>query len=157
MPHRYQNLDQTIIEIGAGGLTDAAGRHIAAGTLVPKDPANADYAALIESGVVIADPAPPVLDGAARLHAIKACARQRILALAPEWKQANLIARAAELALVYPQLRGADLPEPERAEYLAGQAVWTAIKAIRAASDSIEQDDRPMTLAEIENDARWPQ
>ncbi len=73
-----------------------------------------------------------------RVAAVKAEAARRILAIAPEWAQRNLTARAADLALLYPGTKGIDLPEPERSEYLAGQAVWERIRAIRDASNSIE-------------------
>ncbi len=75
---------------------------------------------------------------AQRVAAIKVEAATRILAIAPEWAQRNLTARAADLALLYPGTKGIDLPEPERSEYLAGQAVWERIRAIRDASNSIE-------------------
>lgn len=75
---------------------------------------------------------------AERIALVKAEAERRILQIAPLWRQANLTARAAELMLLY-GLRGDDLPEPERTEYREGQAVWTRIKSIRAASGVIEQ------------------
>jgi hypothetical protein len=68
------------------------------------------------------------------IQAIKAEAGRRIEALCPDWKQRNLTARAAELALA----GTANLTDAEVAEIAAGQAVWDAIKAIRAASDQLE-------------------
>lgn len=88
---------------------------------------------------------------------VKAEAGRRILDIAPSWRQANLTARAADLALLYPGTKGAELPEPERTEYLAGQAVWAAIMAIRDASGEIEaavlvaDDPRSVDLS-----AGWP-
>ncbi|WP_431861339.1 hypothetical protein [Azospirillum sp.] len=73
-----------------------------------------------------------------RISEVKEEASRRILAVAPDWKQRNLTARAAELALLYPGVKGVDLPEPERAEYLAGQAVWDRIKELRSVSNDIE-------------------
>jgi len=75
---------------------------------------------------------------AVRINSTKVEAGHRILDIAPDWMQRNLTARAAELALLYPGVKGVDLPDPERDEYLAGQAVWDAIKAIRSASNEIE-------------------
>lgn len=68
--------------------------------------------------------------------AVKAEARRRILALAPEWKQANLTARAVELV----RKGEAVWTEAETAEVAAIEAVWAAIKAIRAASDILEAE-----------------
>lgn len=68
-----------------------------------------------------------------RIAQIKVTARERILAIAPEWRQANLTARAAELALA-----GGPKTPSEVAEVAAGQTVWNAVKAVRAASDVAE-------------------
>lgn len=97
-----------------------------------------------------------VFTGAALANEIRLEARRRILNIAPEWKQANLTARAAELALLYPNVRGEDLPEPERTEYLAGQAIWDLIKTIRAASNAIEAAEAALTFDEIRNHPLWP-
>lgn len=65
---------------------------------------------------------------------VKAEAQRRILEILPEWKQRNLTARAAELAI-----KGvSNWTAEETSEYEAGQAVWDRIKAIRAASDALE-------------------
>lgn len=67
-------------------------------------------------------------------EAVKAEAQRRIYAILPDWKQRNLTARAAELAI-----KGqANWTPEEQAEVTAGQAVWDQIKAIRAASDALE-------------------
>lgn len=121
--------------------------------LLSQRDAPAEWQALLESDIAIAPYAPPVLTGEARVIAIKAEARRRILTIAPEWRQANLTARAAELALLYPNLRGEELSEPERAEYLAGQVIWDRIKAVRAASDALEQSD----AKDIADDRHWPE
>lgn len=71
---------------------------------------------------------------ARKVEAIKAAAGERILALCPEWKQRNLTARAAELAAI----GSANWTPEQAAEWAAGQALWDAIKAIRAASDAAE-------------------
>lgn len=66
--------------------------------------------------------------------AVKEEAQRRILEILPEWKQRNLTARAAELAI-----KGVSNWTPEeQAEYEAGQAIWNQIKAVRAASDALE-------------------
>lgn len=71
---------------------------------------------------------------AERIAGIKELARSRILAIVPEWRQTNLIARGVELAD-----RGrAAWTADELAEWNAGQAIWDAVKAIRAASDVAE-------------------
>jgi len=70
---------------------------------------------------------------ASRIAGIKAEARDRILAVCPEWRQANLTARAAEMALA-----GGPQTSAERAEVAAGRALWDQIKAIRAASNDAE-------------------
>lgn len=101
-----------------------------------------------------AEPIPPEEALAERIAAVKAEAGRRILSIAPEWMQRNLTARAVELALLYPGTKGVDLPEPERSEYLAGQAVWERIRAIRAASNQIEttlaaESDNGAVVAEL--------
>lgn len=72
---------------------------------------------------------------AERIALVKDEARRRILAICPEWKQTNLVARGTELLMA---ARSRSLTAPENAEIAAGQAVWDAIKAIRAASDTAE-------------------
>lgn len=69
---------------------------------------------------------------------IKAEAGAIILAFCPQYKQANLTARAAEIALTYPGTAGDELPEPQRSEWNAGLAVWEHIKAIRSHSNALE-------------------
>jgi len=72
---------------------------------------------------------------ALRIGETKSEARRRILAIAPEWKQANLTARAAELTLLFPGVKGVEFEEPYRSEYMAGQAIWDQIKVLREASN----------------------
>jgi hypothetical protein len=69
----------------------------------------------------------------AKIAEIKAEAQRRIFLIAPQWKQANLTARAAEMAL-----GGGPQDPSEAAEVAAGTAIWNRIKALRAASDEIE-------------------
>jgi hypothetical protein len=66
--------------------------------------------------------------------AVKAEAQRRIISIIPEWKQRNLTARAAELAI-----KGvANWTAEETLEYEEGQAIWNSIKVVRAASDALE-------------------
>lgn len=65
---------------------------------------------------------------------VKAEAQRRIISILPEWKQRNLTARAAELAI-----KGvANWTAEETLEYEAGQAIWNSIKIIREKSDELE-------------------
>ena len=84
---------------------------------------------------VITDTRPLAEAKVERIAAVKDEARRRILAIAPEWKQANLTARAAELTDIK---HGRALTGPEQAEETAIRAVWSQIKAIRTASDAAE-------------------
>jgi hypothetical protein len=68
---------------------------------------------------------------------VKDGAQSLIVAFCPEWKQRNLTARAAELAMKGKENWTAE----EQAEVATGQAVWDRIKAIRAASDALEAID----------------
>ncbi|MFN3254043.1 hypothetical protein [Roseibium album] len=81
---------------------------------------------------------------------VKEEAKRRILEIAPEWKQRNLTARAAELAI-----KGtANWNEEEQAEVTAGQAVWDMVKAIRAASDVLEA--MKLIPLNFRDDENWP-
>lgn len=90
-----------------------------------------------------------------RLVAVRAEAGRRILAIAPEYRQRNLTARAAEIALFEPQ----PWSEEIQAELSAGAAVWAAIKAVRAASDVAEAAILAATTAEeaASVTADWPE
>ncbi len=80
---------------------------------------------------------------------VKAEAMRRILALAPAWKQRNLLAQAAILA----KKGEANWTPGEAAAWAAGEALWTQVAAIRAASDVIESLD-PIPL-DYAADERW--
>jgi hypothetical protein len=76
-------------------------------------------------------PPPPTAD------MVKQEAGRRILAIAPEWRQINMLARAAELLRI---------GEPnwtllQQAEVAAMDAAWADIEAIRAKSNAIEAMD----------------
>lgn len=82
-------------------------------------------------------------------RAIKDEAARRILALAPEWRQRNAIARGLEL--LEKRDAGTPLTADEEAERAAIQSMWDAIKAIRERSDDLER-----TLPnDYQNDAHW--
>ena len=83
--------------------------------------------------------------------AIKAEAGKRILLVAPEWKQRNLIARAVELRDIMDDrwLTAADQGEKD-----AAAVVWGQIKAIRAHSDSLEADVDAGKAVDV--GAGWP-
>lgn len=68
---------------------------------------------------------------AAKRLAIKTTARQIILARYPEWRQANLTARAVELV---------SLGQTSGPEWQQMQSIWAWIKAVRARSDLLEAD-----------------
>lgn len=75
-----------------------------------------------------------VEDIPATVEMVKAEAQRRILNILPEWKQRNLTARAAELAI-----KGqANWTAEETAEHAAGQVIWDQIKLIRTKSDELE-------------------
>lgn len=72
---------------------------------------------------------------AEKIAQAKALASEKILSIAPEWKQRNLIARSVELTR-----KGVVLSSSEQAESDAIGQVWGRVKAIRDSSDLIEQD-----------------
>lgn len=76
---------------------------------------------------------------AAKKQQIKQAARARILARYPEWRQANLTARAVELM---------SLGQTTGSEWNQMQAIWDWIKATRARSDLLEADVDNCTTAE---------
>ena len=91
-------------------------------------------------------PAPRPID-------IKAEALRRILAIAPDWKQRNLIAQAAEFAIKLAE--GGTLTAAEQDKRAAGEAIWSQIKSIRAASDELEAMN-PIPDDFASNEAHWP-
>lgn len=86
---------------------------------------------------------------AAKISAIKVGARARILARLPEWKQANMTARAVELM---------SLMQASGPEWQAMQSAWNWIKAVRAHSDALEaavqQSNDP---ASVDIETGWPE
>ena len=84
---------------------------------------------------------------------IKMEAGLKILDFCPQYKQANLTARAAELSLTFPTLKGEELPEPYKSEWAAGNAVWAHIKALRAYSNGLEKE--ALSLQTLEEIKAW--
>lgn len=85
---------------------------------------------------------------------LKAAARLVILARMPDWKQANMTARAVELS---------SLPHPtaaETAEKAAIHTAWDWVKAVRAKSDQLEAQAATAASREaieaIITGAAWP-
>ena len=87
---------------------------------------------------------------AERIPLIKAEAYRRIVAIVPEWRQRNLLAQASLLAE-----KGRDnWSTAETAAWEAGEAVWSQVAAIRAASDVLEaMEEIP---ADFTDDSYWP-
>lgn len=76
----------------------------------------------------------PPAEPAITADQVKAEAERRILAIVPAWKQRNLTAQAAILA----KIGEVNWTTEQAAAWAAGEAVWGAVAAIRAASDVIE-------------------
>ena len=70
-----------------------------------------------------------------RIMGIRSRARAIIVARYPEWKQANMTARALEL--IEKMILGT-MNDAERSELAQLKSVWTWIKEVRATSDSAE-------------------
>jgi hypothetical protein len=68
-----------------------------------------------------------------QVAAINAKAHHDIVAIAPEWRQRNMIARTTELQ--DKRINGLALTEGEEAEIIAMRGIWSQIKAIREQSD----------------------
>ena len=71
-----------------------------------------------------------------KVEETKAEANRRILAILPEWKQRNYTARAIE------KVAAGEVGDDE---WNAMSAAWTAIKAVRVASDAIETEIATLT------------
>jgi len=81
---------------------------------------------------------------------IKAEARRRILAVYPDWRQTNMLARGVELQDAWRQ--NGEWTVSEAAEADALQTAWNWIKSVRTASDELEIDP-PYNYAD---DIHWP-
>lgn len=95
---------------------------------------------------------------AKKVAAVKNEARRRILEIVPEWKQANLTARASELSKIRAERAWT---AEEQAEWDAGQALWDQVKAIRVASNLVEadilaiEDWQAVGAVDVKASARW--
>jgi len=74
---------------------------------------------------------------AAAISAVKHEASRRILSIAPDYKQRNMLARSAELL----RIGEANLTQEQRDEVLAIELIWETVQMIRAKSDIIEAMD----------------
>jgi len=86
---------------------------------------------------------------AAMVEGVKQEAGRRIVAIAPEWKQRNMLARIAELL----RIGEANLSAAEQADLAAIEAIWTTIKGLRAKSNALEAMD-PIPL-DYTDDKYW--
>lgn len=80
---------------------------------------------------------------------VKQEAGRRIVAIAPEWQQRNMLARIAELL----RIGETNLNAAEQAELAAIEAIWTTIKGLRAKSNVLEAMD-PIPL-DYTDDKYW--
>lgn len=95
----------------------------------------------------------PSLDEVKRLRIkeIKAGAAAAILERFPDWKQANMTARAVELQDLW--RRNGGWTPGEKAEADALNAAWDWIKSVRAYSDDLERE--VMALTTVDDVCRW--
>ncbi|MCA8908060.1 MAG: hypothetical protein KDA49_03450 [Rhodospirillaceae bacterium] len=107
-------------------------------------------------------PAPLAQAKAEHLAAIRAEAGRRITAVAPDYRQRNVLARSVEL-LEAAILRGGfdGLTEDEQTEATAARAMWARINPIRQHSDVLEAlaaaAPDAATLAAIDVSVGWPE
>ncbi len=85
-------------------------------------------------------------------QAVKDESGLRIYTRFPQWKQSNYTVRASEL--IEKKADGLTLTTEETAELEALREVWTWIKSIRIASNTIENMD-PIPL-DYRSDSHWP-
>jgi hypothetical protein len=85
----------------------------------------------------------------ARIMSIKREANRRIIAIVPEWKQSNMLARAITLL----RKGEANLTTAEALEVSKMDAVWTEIQRIRSVSDTLEAADPPPE--DFADDRHW--
>jgi hypothetical protein len=71
---------------------------------------------------------------ATMVEGVKREASKRILSIAPDYKQRNMLARSVELL----RIGEANLTQEQRDEVLAIELIWETIQMIRARSDAIE-------------------
>jgi hypothetical protein len=84
-----------------------------------------------------------------QIRKVKAEAKRRIIAIAPEWKQSNMLARALTLL----RKGEANLTTAEALEVSGMDEVWTEIQRIRSVSDTLEAVDPPPE--DFADDRHW--
>lgn len=92
-----------------------------------------------------------------KIAEVKAEAQRRIYAILPQWKQANLTARGVEMNAK--RIAGGTLTQSEQDEMAAGFALWGKVKAVRTASNLVEQDIQASTNPasfDVAGSTRWP-
>jgi len=100
---------------------------------------------IVDPNYVAPDPLKETL--ASKITEVKAEAGRRIVSLIPEWKQRNLTARAALLAI-----KGqANWTQAEADEFAVGALLWDAVTNLRTASNLLESNLNSMTLEELQN------
>jgi len=94
-------------------------------------------ARVLKNGQILEVPdwTPPQLIPTADM--VKQEASRRIVAIASEWQQRNMLARSAELL----RIGEANLNAAEQADLVAIEAIWTTIKGLRAKSNVLEAMD----------------
>lgn len=84
---------------------------------------------------------------------VKAEANRRILARYPQYKQANMTARAVKLSDIR---HSRPLTSDETAEKAAIEAAWDWVTSVRATSNSIEAEITAGAVPDIANHTGWP-
>jgi hypothetical protein len=90
---------------------------------------------------------------AEQIACVKAEAGRRISERFPAWRQANMLARQAELQDIRAEQGG--WTEAEREEVAALRAAWEWIKSVRQCSNKLETMD--VIPREFRDDGFWPQ
>jgi uncharacterized protein YeaC (DUF1315 family) len=119
-------------------------------TMLPSPPYNGDTEHLVQAEPALVDGkwvrgwtvVPLTVDELAQRRAtmvegVKREASKRILSIAPDYKQRNMLARSVELL----RIGEANLTQEQRDEVLAIELIWETIQMIRAKSDLIEAMD----------------
>lgn len=106
-------------------------------------------ARVLKNGRIITVPDWPSPLPVIKADMVKQEAARRILAIAPEWQQRNMLARIAEFL----RIGEANLNAAEQTELAAIEAIWTTIKGLRAKSNALEAMD-PIPL-DYTDDKYW--
>lgn len=140
---RYLDAAHTMIDAGNGRM-------------IPVDPGNRHYVAIVEAGTQIADyvPGQSVSEpsGPVTIEMVKAEAARRILDRYPLWKQVNMDSRETELIKL--MITRSAWTASEAAEVQGIDAAHAWIRSVRAASDVLEA---AQTIPDdYANDRHWP-